>query len=838
MIDLDALRDRLIADAVAAPVRNPAFFCRAATTATSADLDRHTRSRAEVYQDDLSVTAVDTENTVRAATDLWKTYCDDRSGSFRMIGFISKAARELLQSDGREMVLRVWRDDPGREILRWRFLSLMLPSAILIAAATPDNIAPPESVRLLNRSIAPAGEVAHLHLHHAALIPFEDLWAALVGKALVTPSTLVSSLINLKARCPGLHQGKCPVDPPNRTQRSVQGARHMSEWADLLRQALIARRVLDWHSWHGGTPLQQCKCCNAEAWQNALRFFLQGRTKPFALSATPYPWPNELLLRTRRYRSYSHRLRPDHVNDPVIGEAAAERAMLTRAFSYLQPDAASPDDLYEILFLQYLRVKTAVFRMLVDSPGRHGLDGFMEHFSQIKIYARHAEERRPRELHQPPLQVAAIEYRVAPDAWLKIWRWDEPSRFPLKKRRRDSAEVAWLVHFKRKRTDGRLPTFGDSVRDLECDGQQIARAIAANPATLQILRGIDLAGAERDQPLWVSAQTLRRVRQLSRVVAGRRVNPALEPLRMTLHVGEDFAYPTSGLRAIAEPFHWRLLERGDRLAHAIALTIDPEKWMHRRTSKDVTVMRLERLLDLGFLAAYAPNRNAAAEEWLLQRIVEIVSGVWPGDASIQHLVRDVEGFWTLLGTEVPRSLMRLRSPDDFPDRPKRWLYAYLWNRRTQERAQEKLVIRISDLEEELNLITMARERIVRDLARWQICIETNPSSNLVIGSLDSIAAQEFLHRRPTGVAEDGRDTLTWTISADDPITFSTTLADEYAYAWAGMVLRKHESFDPAYARALLDEAAATSMRMRFTIAQGTLESRGDVMYREGRRRIS
>ncbi|HEX8154489.1 MAG TPA: hypothetical protein VF698_15250, partial [Thermoanaerobaculia bacterium] len=52
---------------------------------------------------------------------------------------------------------------------------------------------------------------------------------------------------------------------------------------------------------------------------------------------------------------------------------------------------------------------------------------------------------------------------------------------------------------------------------------------------------------------------------------------------------------------------------------------------------------------------------------------------------------------------------------------------------------------------------------------------------------------------------------------DDPITFSTTLADEYAYAWAGMVLRKDQQYDPAYARALLDEAAATSMRTRFTI---------------------
>ena len=68
-------------------------------------------------------------------------------------------------------------------------------------------------------------------------------------------------------------------------------------------------------------------------------------------------------------------------------------------------------------------------------------------------------------------------------------------------------------------------------------------------------------------------------------------------------------------------------------------------------------------------------------------------------------------------------------------------------------------------------------------------------------------------------------TLTWTISTDDPITFSTTLADEYAYAWAGMTMRAKNPVDPAYARALLDEAAATSMRTRFTVRRDETRNR-------------
>jgi len=80
-----------------------------------------------------------------------------------------------------------------------------------------------------------------------------------------------------------------------------------------------------------------------------------------------------------------------------------------------------------------------------------------------------------------------------------------------------------------------------------------------------------------------------------------------------------------------------------------------------------------------------------------------------------------------------------------------------------------------------------------------------------------MSAQDFLQIRPTKEQQRGEETLTWTISTDDPITFSTSLADEYAYAWAGMVLREKNPYDPSYARALLDEAAQTSMRMRFTV---------------------
>jgi len=55
--------------------------------------------------------------------------------------------------------------------------------------------------------------------------------------------------------------------------------------------------------------------------------------------------------------------------------------------------------------------------------------------------------------------------------------------------------------------------------------------------------------------------------------------------------------------------------------------------------------------------------------------------------------------------------------------------------------------------------------------------------------------------------------LVLTLSADDPASFATTLADEYAYAWAGLVFGANEA--PAYAHEWLERAAKASLRAVF-----------------------
>jgi hypothetical protein len=651
-----------------------------------------------------------------------------------------------------------------------------------------------------------------------------------------------------------LHAGVCIAGKTDAEKRlgkrfPIARAKHMSEWADVIRQAFVARRVIDRH-WSHGRPFASCLDPVCQIGRTTLRTFLAGRTKQYSAGGTSYPWPDELTAMARRYHMANApaALRLPHLRSDLVGEQTTdERRLLVCAFAYLSSEGHQ-DRKYERLFLQYLRVKAASFGLLVHPPGEHGLEQFVEYFNQIRVYGPESNFLRPPKQDEPALNVRATEYRVAPDAWLTALRSGNDFEGGASKEP-TSSEAAWIIHFKRDKAKNALPLHGTSIRQMEGQAALIAGALEQKPSRLRMLRGVDICGVEGWQPLWVSAQTLRKMRICSRKTAGRHSGRGLEPLRLTIHAGEDFRWLTSGLRAVAEPFHWKLIERGDRIGHGIAITLHPTNWWKRHEGEVIPVKGIDRLMDLAFLAEYTEGkgnrepRSPDQTEWLRREIDKMANVLWPvgEEGPTIDVIKTAQEFWRDIGGRLTRRLSE--SPRWSGDkRHERWLYQYLWHRSAQKRADKTIYMKVDDDgngartgsdRNERDLLIKVRAALIHEVARWQVCIESNPSSNLVVGSLDSMASQDFLQQRPTREAGFGEETLTWTISTDDPITFSTTLADEYAYAWAGMVLRRNKPYDPAYARALLDEAAATSMRMRFTtLNRGG--KRANTTKREGR----
>jgi hypothetical protein len=832
-MDRPSLRDAVDAEHLAAGLRARELFYTSQTHVDAEAVRRYARTRAEDFRRSLSGSDADVQWSFEQVERRWEKI-SRLQGSMRIVSLLSMHARALFRNDGSEIVLREDASDAGREILRWRFISLALPPGILLALATPLGVRPALSVRLLYGVMAPDAPVAHQHVHHAAMVSFENVWASLRMRALLRPDAYWSAFAEDRAFCPGLHRGRC-IGGRTAHERDLgkkfpyARRKHLIEWAAMIRLTFVARGLLQRHLQHVGA-LTECPACRPAS--RAIAALLKGRPLQYRESTRGYPWPDELVALGRRERAEDRRLLHSAFSAQLATE---EQRFLVRAFDYVAPLAPlTVDDLFEKILLQYLRVKAAVFGLLVHPPGEPGLERFLDHFLQIKVYAPEADVAVPPPVEEAGLRVGSTEYRVAPDAWFRMRRREEIEG--LGAGTGDSTESGWLIHFKRKPAPrGVLPLHGPSVRAMDAEADQIARYMEVEPQQLEKLRGVDICGLEEAQPCWVVADTLRRLRRRSEDIAARSRRPRLQPLRLTLHAGEDFQWLTTGVRAIAEPFVWDLLRRGDRLGHGIAVTLDPQSWWQRKSRDVVQVKRFDCFLNLAFLAEYVPDASRDHREWLRDSLSEFARHLELDGHSANtprcdadDIIETARQFWRALGMPAMRRIMA--TPDRAiagDHRYLQWLHRYLWKRSVHERGDEKITRRlegdrgslpIASDQNELDLLTTARKRLIHDLARWQICIEANPSSNLVVGSLDSMLAQDFLHRRPTvPAAHPGDETLLWTISTDDPITFSTTLADEYAYAWAGMVLRQDKPYDPAYARAVLDEAAATSMRTRFTV---------------------
>ncbi|KJV32783.1 hypothetical protein VI06_04970 [Aquitalea magnusonii] len=93
-------------------------------------------------------------------------------------------------------------------------------------------------------------------------------------------------------------------------------------------------------------------------------------------------------------------------------------------------------------------------------------------------------------------------------------------------------------------------------------------------------RGLDVAGDENALKIEWFAPVLRWLR------SGFKSRPDSESastgFHLSIHAGEDYAHPTSGMRHIDETVRFCEMREGDRLGHALALGIVPKQWAARQ----------------------------------------------------------------------------------------------------------------------------------------------------------------------------------------------------------------------------------------------------------------
>jgi len=752
---------------------------------------------------------------------------------------------------------------------QWRWLSLSLPSDLLVAALAADaGTAPPsEHIRLLSRAadvLFGESPFAATHLHVGAALTFRLVWSSLMRAVADEPI----GRLDFKAG------GPPPFGSPD-------------AFCTRLLQAGIVRTLLASFLWSRSSALTETfteflgdarrpgrfdlgaiarrfrwQQDSASVWSslgNTIRSLVNGGEPPAAadlqrlyrrLIGAPSPNRARSVDDLAMMDPLAEWQRPSPAADRT-GADSAETHLATQAIRYML--ARPSDDVFATTFWQYERVRTLAFRYLVEEPGTAGLDWFSRHYQRISPMRRACEDI----LYQSALQVegqgialGALEARTRPESdWSKIR--DEvrkvarnalAHRLPQRSQR---SEIGLVFHFVKLRegsrdgrsyrhADPRQPAFGcrfgNWFNDRTAESQAMIRAMRLNPEILAILRGVDIANLELAVPTWPVLPLMSDVREASRGAVARLAQQGLDwraaPLRVTYHAGEDFGRLSHGLRLIDEPIDFRVIGAGDRIGHAVALGVDVERWAN--TSACTVQVKEDRLDDLlweleryrrGEIDASA-GRIAlvqAEAERLSSEIFDVKGLRIDVLIEARHRRHSAADLRTLgyprLGLERPAALTGAESAIQL-------LRAYLIDPNVYDRGQTPMEVPLH--ESEIAFLKRVQSWLRRRLGALAVTVETNPSSNLLIGDLGDIERHPALSLYPLNAptATQG-PTVSISINTDNPLTFASCLGDEFAHFHHALVRRGVSSVD---AMRWLDDVREQGWRSRFTLPASASEA--------------
>lgn len=369
--------------------------------------------------------------------------------------------------------------------------------------------------------------------------------------------------------------------------------------------------------------------------------------------------------------------------------------------------------------------------------------------------------------------------------------------------------------------------YSSYYREKRHEAEAICGLIRRYPKSLDIIRAIDVCTDELAIPNWVLAPLIKYLRETSIHIAKnfeQNTKQRVDALRMTAHVGEDFVHLLGGLRRIDETIKYFGLEQGDRLGHAIALGIDPQKWAS--ATRGVAMTKMDRLFDLAWEARFCINRQLAVSGSRLQFVNSMLETLGREIFKDEHVVaRDIIDFTEALYDQKILSeigfpklksfkhMANLLSKNNNLDKKinlvRRLVALYLTDQQVFRTGQEKILIETTSEAAQLEAL---QDSLRQQIGGLGLAIEINPSSNLLIGNLSDLKNHP-LWRLKSPFREDTTSALSVCIGSDDPVTFATDTRFEYQLVYDTLLLSGVSDFE---ARSWIEDARSVGMNNRFT----------------------
>ena len=434
------------------------------------------------------------------------------------------------------------------------------------------------------------------------------------------------------------------------------------------------------------------------------------------------------------------------------------------------------------LFFLYISLKIRVRKEFIQTNPLYGFDNFKIYESRKtkfcsdtykSIFPLYAVQSGIRECIPDTL-----ETRVSP---IEIPKQDVRKCIDGKSVRKDINEnnLTFVIHFIKKSERQEHRKFYGSRYDYsqlyrkemnlvleEIKKRKSAKTINGLP--IYKIVGIDAAGAEIDCSPAVFGQVYRYARLRGMI-------------NLTYHVGEDFYDLCDGLHAIDDAIRFLNLGKGSRIGHAIVLGINPKKYYERRCFQ--VIMTRQRLLDtLAWVYGTVLENNisisAEYKNELLTKAQELYDSIgynppFDIDIYIKSMLLRSDNLDTSEKFSDWRKAALCQDSlckEARTDKPMALCHEFLTDKNVWEKGNEIEIFKYkseiigiaSDLQLHLNSLLLDK----------QIVIETNPSSNVVIGPVDGYE-EHTIHK----FIEEG---VNATLNTDDKGIFSTSLPNEYS----------------------------------------------------------
>jgi hypothetical protein len=499
---------------------------------------------------------------------------------------------------------------------------------------------------------------------------------------------------------------------------------------------------------------------------------------------------------------------------------AGERKFLYDCFIAIFQDKF--DEFEKNCFYVYLLIKNLFRSELIQVNGKLGFKNFSLYQDRKEIFID-GHRQYQYELVRMALnstlscqEVVSLEARICPkksgemnkkimkkyDSYSRIGKESKPKHF-------------YVLHFPKS------PDKGFFIENVPRNNKVRINVAKCTKSIVQLLemdgnskyrvKGIDACSHEIGCRPEVFAQSFRYLTNFN-IVKKSMIDELNKPIKLsaTYHAGEDFLDIVDGLRAIDEAILFCNLKRGNRLGHALALGIDSKAYYELKNYKlilnnqdviDNTAWLLEKSREYGICL------NSSLVSWLEHIFFDKFNEVYGhckglvGEISIYNYFNA----WKLRGdkpdiyTKNIDGLRRILHYNDDPllqsqyydvnrlvsnsirenEKCTSLYYCYHYDKRVRENGSKQDVFKV-DMEY-VHLVDEIQKKMMLEISEKGIAIETNPSSNYLIGTINRYDQHPILRFNNLGLELDNDNPLiSVSINTDDQGVFDTMLENEYA----------------------------------------------------------